>query len=367
MHRFARRLPVLALVFGSGAATVAIATPEITATSAAPATTAAADPAATYQVGTVAGAGGFETPGQLVAVGQAELAAQASGRITEVRVRSGDAVRSGQVLLRIDAPAARAGAQASVAQSGAADAQLASARADFERATRLHEKHYLSDAALQRAQAQLRAVEAQAAAAAAQARAAREVAGWEELRAPYDGWVTAVRVAAGDLAQPGQPLVAVYAPGPMRAVADVPEDIARDLVTDQPVRLAYPAGTCASAPAEMPSWTLVPAVDARSRSVGVRVELPALRDCVPGVLVRLSLPTRAGRQSLSVPRSALLRRGELDAVYVMTADGRAQLRQVRLGEAHADAVEVLAGLEPGERVLREAARYQPPTVPGSAP
>lgn len=350
MHRFARRLPALFLALGSGAATAATA-----------------NPAATYQVGAATGTGRFETPGQLVAVGQAELAAQAGGRITEMLVRSGDAVRRGQVLLRIDAPAARAGAQASAAQSGAADAQLLSARADFERATRLHEKHYLSDAALQRAQAQLRAVEAQATAAAAQARAAREVAGWEELRAPYDGWVTAVRVAAGDLTQPGQPLVAVYAPGPMRAMADVPEDIARDLLPDRPVRLAYPTGSCAGAPVEMPSWTLVPAVDARSRSVGVRVELPALRDCVPGVLVRLSLPTRASRPSLSVPRSALVRRGEFDAVYVMSDDGRAQLRQVRLGEAHADAVEVLAGLEPGERVLREAVRYQAPASPGAAP
>lgn len=325
----------------------------------------AADPA-TFQVGARTGASRFETPGQLVAVGQAELGAQAGGRVTEVGVRSGDAVRRGQVLLRIDAPGARAGAQASLAQSGAADAALASARADFERARRLHERKYLSDAALEHARTQLHAVEAQAAAASAQARAAGEMAGWEDLRAPYDGWVTAVRVSVGDLAQPGQSLVAVYAPGPMRILADVPEDVAHELVTDRPVRLSFPTGTCASAPAEVASWTQVPAVDTRSRSVGVRVELPALRDCMPGVVVRLALPMRTDRHALSVPDAAVLHRGELDAVYVEASGGRMQLRQVRLGERQGGWVEVLAGLEAGEQVVRDAARFQPPAA-GPAP
>lgn len=326
----------------------------------------AADPA-TFQVGARTDAGRFETPGQLVAVAQAELGAQASGRISEVRVRSGDAVRRGQVLLRIDAPGARAGAQASLAQAGAADAALVSARADFERARRLHERKYLSDAALERARAQLHAVEAQAAAATAQARAAGEAAGWEELRAPYDGWVTAVRVSAGDLAQPGQPLVAVYAPGPMRILADVPEDVAHELAPDRPVRLSFPAGSCASAPAEVASFTQVRAVDPRSRSVGVRVELPSMRDCMPGVVVRLGLPMRTDRKALSIPGTAVVRRGEMDAVYVAAAGGRMQLRQVRLGEAQGDRVEVLAGLEPGEQVVRDAAHFQPPVATGPAP
>lgn len=329
--------------------------------------TLAADPITTFQVGARSGASRFETPGQLVAVEQAELGAQAGGRVTEVRVRIGDAVRRGQVLLRIDAPGARASAKANRAQSAAADAALASAHADFERARRLHERKYLSDAALEHARTQLHAAQAQAAAASAQAQAAREMAGWEDLRAPYDGWVTAVRVSVGDLAQPGQALAAVYAPGPMRILADVPEDVAHELATDRPVRLSFPTGTCASAPAEVASWTQVPAVDLHSRSVGVRVELPSLRDCMPGVVVRLGLPLRTDRNALSVPDTAVVRRGEMDAVYVKGAGGRTQLRQVRLGERQGGWTEVLAGLEPGELVVREAAHFQPSVAPGPAP
>jgi len=323
----------------------------------------AADEPTTVTVGGGVAGARLVALGQIEAVRQAVLAAQATGRVTEVLVRSGEAVQRGQVLLRIDSPAARASAQAGSAEATAAAAQLASAQADFERAKRLHAKQYLSDAALERMQAQLKAVEAKSTATAAQARAARDIAGWEELRAPYDGRVTSVGVAAGDLASPGQPLVGIYAPGPMRVLADIPENVAGQLATDQSVQLAFDTSGCASAPTEVTSWTVVPAIDPRSRSVGIRVELPELAGCMPGALVRASLPLKSTRPSLTVPRTALIRRGELDAVYVVGPDARVTLRQVRLGEAAPTSVEVLAGLEAGERVLRDAMRYRP-AAPG---
>jgi RND family efflux transporter MFP subunit len=323
----------------------------------------------TVTVGNAPEAGMLVAPGQVQAVRQAMLAAQAAGRVIEVTVRSGDVVRRGQPLLRIESPGAVASAEAGSAQADAAAAQLASARADVERARRLHDKQYLSDAALERAQAQLQVVEAQATAARSQARAAGEAAGWQTLRAPYDGRITSVAVAAGDLASPGQPLVGVYAPGAMRVIADVPEGASAQLATDRPAGLAFEAGQCANAPRVVQSWTLMPAIDPRSRSVGVRIELPEMRDCLPGALVRVSLPLRnGGAATLTVPRSAVVHRGELDAVFVVDGNGRVMLRQIRLGEGSADAVTVLAGLESGERVVREAQRQRAPApAQGSAP
>jgi multidrug efflux system membrane fusion protein len=313
----------------------------------------------TIVVGAAMDVPGLVAPGQLRAVRQAELAAQAAGQVTAVLVRSGEAVRRGQVLLRIDAPGARAAAEAGEAQASAAATQLASARADFARAQRLHEQQYLSDAALERAQAQLQAVEAQATANLAQARAARATAGWEELRAPYDGHVTSVLVAVGDLAAPGQPLVGVYAPGAMRVIAEIPGTAAEGLAIGQPARLEFQPGSCTGAPTHVAQWTLVPAVDARSQAMQVRVELPELQACPPGGLVRLVLPVRNQRASMVVPRSAVVRRGELQAVYVVDGEGRISLRQVRVGEPSGDAVEILAGLEPGEHIVRAAAQYRP--------
>ncbi|MFO1468616.1 MAG: efflux RND transporter periplasmic adaptor subunit [Steroidobacteraceae bacterium] len=314
----------------------------------------------TVQVGGPSGPSWFQVPAQVHAVREAQLGAQSSGRVVDVKVRSGESVKRGEVLLRIDSPAARAAAAAAVAQAAAAQAQWSSASADLERARKLHEKQYLSDAALQRAQAHATAVHAQAQASDAQARAAREMAGWEELRAPYDGWAIAVHVAAGDLAQPGQPLVSVYAPGPMRILADVPDDLREKLAADGPIQLLFPGGGCEGAPAQAKDWTMVPAVDARSRSVGVRVELGDLPRCRPGTVVLVGLPLRGASPALQVPATALVRRGELDAVYVMAERGPVQLRQVRIGERSGDVVRILAGLERGEKVIIDAARFQPP-------
>jgi membrane fusion protein, multidrug efflux system len=321
-----------------------------------------ADEPATITVGGDVTTSRLVALGQVQAVRQAVLAAQATGRVTEVLVHSGETVQRGQVLLRIDSPAARATAEAGGAEAAAAAAQLVSAEKDFERAKRLHAKQYLSDAALERMQAQLKAVEAKSTAAAAQAKAAREIAGWEELRAPYDGRVTSVGVAAGDLASPGQPLVGVYAPGPMRVLADIPADVADQLATDQAIELTYDAGGCAGAPKAVKTWTAIAAIDPRSRSVAIRVELPELPGCVPGALVRASVPLKSTRSSLTLPRTALIRRGELDAVYVVEAEGRVMLRQVRVGEPVGTGVEVLAGLEAGEKVLRDAVRHRPATA-----
>jgi RND family efflux transporter MFP subunit len=330
------------------------------------ATARAAQPP-TWLVGSATTTERFEAPGQLEAVRQAELAAQAAGRVTAVLVRSGEAVRRGQVLLRIDSPGARAAAQAGSAQATAAASQLASSRADFKRAQQLNAKQYLSDAALQRAAAQLATVEAQASASSAQAQAAREAAGWDELRAPYDGRVTAVFVAVGDLAQAGQRLVGIYAPGPMRVLADVPADVAARLAIDRPLLLGFAAGACPLAPREVAAWTLLPSIDPGSRSVGVRVELPEARDCRPGALASLGLPLRGTGHRILIPASAVVRRGELSAAYVVDAGGGAWLRQLRLGASTGDMVEVLAGLEPGERVMRDSLSHRPAVAGADAP
>jgi hypothetical protein len=83
----------------------------------------------------------------------------------------------------------------------------------------------------------------------------------------------------------------------------------------------------------------------------VRAELPLQLPAgvVPGVSAKLWLPTGQA-EKLVVPVAAVVRRGELTAAYVVQADGRSLLRQLRVGEAADGQVEVLAGLEEGERV-----------------
>jgi membrane fusion protein, multidrug efflux system len=90
--------------------------------------------------------------------------------------------------------------------------------------------------------------------------------------------------------------------------------------------------------------------DARTHTTRIRLDLPATAGLLPGQFARAQFVTGSIR-ALAVPAAAVLRRGEVTAVYVVGADGRAQLRQIRTGEAIDEAtIEVLAGLAGGERI-----------------
>ncbi|HMN58116.1 MAG TPA: efflux RND transporter periplasmic adaptor subunit, partial [Ottowia sp.] len=127
--------------------------------------------------------------GQVEALRQAVVAAQVPGRVLELNVHAGDAVRAGQVLLRIDAQAAEQNAAASGAQVAAARAQLDVASTELARKRQLAQKSYISQAALEQAESQWRAAQAQVHALSAQAGAARTQTGLHVLRAPFDGVV----------------------------------------------------------------------------------------------------------------------------------------------------------------------------------
>jgi len=303
---------------------------------------------ATYTVGSSSQDSSYAATGTVEAVRQGTLGAQVSGRVLEVLVRSGDAVRAGQALIRIEADDAADAATAGTATASGATARLASARADFERAQRLRSQDYISVAALQRSEAALHSAEADAQAAGAAASSARTRAAWRTVTAPYAGYVTDVLVAAGDLATPGRPLVALYAPGALRVIAQVPEGIAGTLQSTKPALLA--SADPGKPALQVSSWSVVSAVDPATHSVEVRAELPAGAQLQPGQFARLLLPLKGVAAGLRIPTGAVLTRSEVTAVYVVDANGAAHLRQVRLGPVEGAQVAVLSGLQGGEKI-----------------
>jgi multidrug efflux pump subunit AcrA (membrane-fusion protein) len=100
----------------------------------------------------------------------------------------------------------------------------------------------------------------------------------------------------------------------------------------------------------------LPVADTRTHTTRVRLALPEAAELLPGQYARALFATGHTR-ALAIPASAVLRRSEVTAVYVLDRSGAARLRQVRLGEPAGDGlVEVLAGLVPGERVSLEPVR-----------
>jgi RND family efflux transporter MFP subunit len=280
--------------------------------------------------------------------------------VVAIKVRAGDAVKAGQLLVELDPRAAADQVRASEAQAAAAQAQLEAAKKDYERQQRLHAQKYISQAAMDQAESQYRASAAQARATLAQAGIATTQATFSRLVAPYAGIVATVSVEQGDLASPGVALLTMYDPTELRVVATVPESFALQLASGRPATVEARTATGAARPIDVGTVQLLPTADPTTHTRLVRIPLPPATGLAPGAFVRASLPiTGDGGTRLSVPASAVVRRAGFDAVYVVDAAGRAQLRQVRVGRQQGSDIEVLAGVSAGDRVAldpRSAAR-----------
>lgn len=288
-------------------------------------------------------------------VRQSTLTAQVGGNVLALRVQAGDTVKRGQALVKLDDRDARAGVLRSDAGVAQAEAEWRNAQTGLARQRDLLRSGFVSQAAVDTAETQARAAQA----ALQQARAARTQAslaqGFAEPAAPFDAVVLATHVDTGDLALPGRALVTVYEPGRLRAVVQLPASRAAAASGAREVQVVLPDGRRFK-PVDS---ELLPAADPVSQTVEWRLVLPAdAGSARPGQSVRVvasggPAPSVAARPTL--PASAVLRRGELTAVYVATAEGFV-LRAVRVGAPAGTQVEVLAGLAPGERVAVDAVR-----------
>jgi len=292
------------------------------------------------------------------AVRQTTLSAQVPGAIVSLRVKAGDSVKAGQELLRIDARSASQNAAASDAQVQAAQAALNVATKDYERQKQLLQKQYISQSALDRAQAQWQAAQAQVKALQAQAGAARTQTGFFAVNAPYAGVISEVPVTLGDMALPGRALLTMHDPSELRVTAAVPQSVVAGLGDASAIQFELPGlATGLLRPTRV---QVLPVVDAATHTAQVRLGLPAgLKGVVPGAFARVWLPWQAGNsaagqgQRLYVPARSVVRRSEMTGLYVLNPQGQPMLRQVRLGALKGDRVEVLSGVSLGDKVVLE--------------
>jgi RND family efflux transporter MFP subunit len=268
------------------------------------------------------------------AVRQAVVAAEVSGRVIALRVDAGQRVKAGELLLRLDARAA-AGSDL------AAQAALAQARAAYERAKSLHARKFISQAALDQAEATWKGAQGSAGVAGA-------TLSHTAVTSPISGVVALRQVELGEMAEPGKPLLTVFDPASLRVVASVPQSALAEIRKSGRAQVEFQES---GRRIDAVRIEVLPMVDARSHSGTVRVYLPAgAEGVVPGMAARVHFMVGKGMK-LTLPPAAVLRRGEVTAVYVLTEKNAPRLRQVRLGEPGADGeIEVLAGLAAGERV-----------------
>jgi RND family efflux transporter MFP subunit len=290
---------------------------------------------------------------------QATLSAQVAGEIEEVNFDVDDYVEKGAVVLRIRDREYRAGVEQARAALDEARANLREAQLEFDRNQDLRKKNLISQAQFDRAKANLEAADAREASAEASLARAEELLGYTVVKAPYSGIVVERHVEPGESTAPGRPIMSGYARGELRVTANVPQSLIADLRARRQVRVIVLED---GQSIDIDDITIHPFANQQNHSFPVRLELPRRElPLYPGMLVKVAL-TIGETERLLVPQSALVSRSEVNAVYVVDADGRVGMRQVRPGNRFDDRVEILSGLEAGETIaldpIRAAIEYK---------
>lgn len=316
----------------------------------------------------------IEAPGTVQSATSAEIAARVMAPVVAVPVREGDVVKRGQLLIQLEErelAARQAAARSSVDEAAAAREQatrgLAAAEAEARVATRTFEryqflqkeksvspqefdeiegKHAAAQAALAAARARQKQAEAAGARAESDSRAAEAVAGYARITAPFDGVVVRRSVDPGAMASPGMPLLVVEQVSAYRMEATLPAGFEAPR-RGQAARVALDTLPGRSFPATVAE--VEAGADPSSQTVRVRLDLPRDAALRSGLFGRAWF-ARGERAALLVPREVVVERGQLHSMYVLDAEKIARLRLVTLGATLGERVEVLSGLQEGDRI-----------------
>jgi RND family efflux transporter MFP subunit len=288
----------------------------------------------------------LEVLGGVISKSLSQVSAQVPGRVVKIWVSSGLRVKAGAPLVTLSA----AEYQAKVDQAGAAvaqaKAQLIKDTADYHRYQVLFQQGAASPQEFEAISARYKSSQAGLAQAQARLSEAATLKNYTVVRAPEAAMVAERKVAVGDLAQPGQPLVSLYNPALLQIEAEVNDNYRDQVKLGKKANVSVPAVNF-SAP--LPIAEIFPISASGSRTFKVRTGIfqnPAL---VPGMFAKLSLPL-APTRGILIPKDAVDVVGQLTMVKVVV-DHTAQLRQVKLGRQVDDKVVVLAGLQPGDKIL----------------
>ena len=284
-----------------------------------------------------------DVPATTEPVLSAVLSTKLMGRVVDVRVREGDVVAAGALLVRLDDRDLAARREQADAGVRAADAAHNEARLQANRLRSLFADSAAPRAHLDAAEAGLVRAEQTVRGARAMAAEVEALTDYAEVRAPFGGVVVHRLVDPGAFVTPGMPLLRIDDPSRLRVVAAVPPSTASAMRPGSTVGVSI-EGTSITGTVE----GVVPVTGASLVNVQVLVG-NASRRFSSGSAATVSI-RGAPRRILLLPVTAFVRNGDLVGVRVMTG-GKIATRWVRLGRQRAGEIEVLSGLTAGDSLV----------------
>ena len=296
----------------------------------------------------------YRLDGLVEAVNRSTVSAQTQGQVRETLYDVDDYVEKNAVLVRLNDTEHRTRVTQAAADLKSSTAKLQQAKDEHARVIDLYRKKNVSASAMDKADAELAAAQAALEAATARLEQAQEQLAYTQIRAPYSGIVTERHVSVGEMASPGTPIMSGISLDELRVTVDVPQSLISAVrggkTSGARARVHLPDGEVM----ESSAITVFPFADVGSNTFKVRIDLPPLggrshQVLFPGMLVKTGFVIGA-KDTLTVPRQAVVHRSEVNGVYVLDEKGGISFRYVRLGQSLPERYAILSGLSAGERV-----------------
>ncbi len=288
--------------------------------------------------------------GEVRARYESSVGFRVAGRISQRLVEVGTRVRRNQPLARLDAVDAELNVGSARAQLASVRSERAQIELDFQRAQRLFERRFISQAEFDRDRVQMESARAKLAAAEAEFALASNQHSYTVLLAPQDGVVTELRAEAGEVVQAGQTIATIAADGEREVVVGVPESRLEEVraASELQVELwARPGKLYAGRVRE-----LAPMTDSATRQYTARI---AIVDSDPAIELGMTARVRlAGQRAHDVhrlPLTALYQKDGKSFVWVVAPDALVHSREVQVADVAQDAVVIANGVAAGETVV----------------
>ncbi len=292
--------------------------------------------------------------GKVEAAKSANISTRMMGYVDKIYVRVGDKVSNGQLLVSVN----NADVSAKLAQVNAgiteATAAFTNAEKDYKRFTTLFQENSASQKELDDITANYNVSKARLESAEQMKNEVNAQMSYANIRAPFNGVVTNKFINAGDMANPGMPLLEVESPGKYQVLAMVPESEILEIKNNTEVTIQLKAlnQTIKGKVAE---------VSTSSKNTGGQYLVKVILDktdaqILSGMYATVQFPIarKTASTAVMIPIDAIVNNGQLTGIYTVSQSNTAVLRWLRLGRTFGDKVEVLSGLSADEQYIVSA-------------
>ena len=290
--------------------------------------------------------------GEVRARHETDLSFRVGGKVIERAFNLGDKVKKGQALARIDAQDARLSLTASDAQVKAAEADVALARAELERAQNLASQKFISGSVLDTRRTQLDAAQAKLRQAQAQAGVSGNQLGYTTLVADRDGVITAAPVESGQVVAAGQAVARLADPAQLEILTWVPEARVASIKPGQSALVRPWNEQDKTLPGSVRE--LAASADTATRTYAVRVAVPQPQGALSlGATAAVAFESASESRAsiISLPLPAVVGKGTTAQVWVVAADNTVKARKVEVADYRDEQALIRSGVKAGDRVV----------------